>query len=224
MFKLKNMQKVPNLNDSIYTNPPPFSNAANLGQFEPQLPRPASASLQPSVLLIDMFNISKSISMGTDLYKISSEKLLKDRVPWDYYRLFSSKRHKMDPTITFHPVKLSDAPVKLKYQILYKTSPQAADYTEHSDEGVVTVTDSTPFSIKLGLPWRGLLNATQTTNGPGDKYLWPVAQLRITLDQPYMPTSIHPDNFNVLVTVNTNDWETQGLILTPNSTNAIFNP
>lgn len=128
----------------------------------------------------------------------------------------------MDPVLTFHPIKLSEAPVKFKYVIVYTTTTDSVAPTNYSDQGVITVTDSTPFAIKLGMPWRGLLNLSHTTFPSGNRYLWPAVKLYIYLDQAFMPTSLHPDSFNVLVTLDTADWTTQGMMLTYNVGNAIL--
>lgn len=181
-------------------------------------------------IYLDQFQVTKTDTIGHEVFEWTSWSPLGDTVneyntvnngsdsrflvPWQLFTSFYSKQCKIDWEIKFTAVKVSDCRVSFDAITIYEdknavsTNPQALN-----NDSVHKIFDDQDDSFSVIPPmywmtnnvntdsWRVQIVAGGQLHRMQPAYL-PYTKLSLRIRSPYVPNSMQPDSFTVVVTLN----------------------
>lgn len=135
-------------------------------------------------------------------------------VPWELIPAFYSRQCKIDWVVNFTPVKVADARVSFDISFKYDSDdPFPTDQVDFTkNDSVFKVLDSQDDSFSVVPPMYWLTNNVNTDTYPVSfvgsvnrntmqPAFLPSTRMQIRIRNPYYPSMIQPDSFQVVVTV-----------------------
>lgn len=144
-------------------------------------------------------------------------------VPWQLFTSFYSKQCKIDWELKFTAVKVSDCRVSFDGLFIYEDKDFTAGYPELlNNDSVHKIFDDQDDSFSILPPMYWMTNNVNTdswrvqlvTSGPFARMqpaFLPYTKMSLRVRAPYIPNSMQPDEFTVIVTMNPIVRQTLGI-------------
>lgn len=204
------------------TTETPLTISGHLGLSEPQQPTmPEVDSFMPqdmeSFNYYGSFDINLADPDNKTLFTVETDKLWPENTrfcPANNLQLIKAVHMTTNFVFRFIAVKLPNAPVFLSAQVGYDSPMSVGQAVNTTEAGlfapnqIIEIDDSSMFDIPLVLPYMGLPQLARVNSfappaisgvPSRNHYTTPAAKLILKLRNRFVPTSLHPDSFRVLV-------------------------
>lgn len=166
------------------------------------------------------FNVKTSDPIEVELFQHNTRyKIFEGKfIPWTT-SLHDSTHIKYDYEYMFYPIKLSGAPCTFTMQeAVYRQDGHdiitaSNMFSKDSPTTTFVLEDGKPYVHRINLPWLNFPLFLKRNDYPFSRK--PSAYVSVSLRNPYVPTSLHPDNFYVLVFIRFVNVENFGVSITP---------